>query len=203
MFEVSGLTSEMLAKFNSPSWRVILEMESSGKVVAESVMFGTRLARRLAELGDGVVMDGPAYRFFGPAGWPVEDPIGELDAREHVQIHFEWEQHWLHTHGLIKFGAPELEVYDVPEDLEATAFMTLLEISQYVVTSAVIEPGQTCGEPTQPFHARDGTKNRDHWNDVPVLELVDLDEDGEPAPSGAPKALRLCAAKNSENEESY
>ena len=142
-------------------------------------------------------MDTAAFRFFGPGGWPVEadlaveNPYPEFDVREHVQIHIETDSRWFHTHGLIKFGRPEMEIYGVPPELDDTAFATLLDISHYVITSAVIEPGQTCGDPSQPFYAREGSKEREHWNGVSVLELVDLDESGEPVSSGAPKALQL------------
>jgi hypothetical protein len=178
----------------------MLEMETPGKDVVESVVFANNIARRLAELGDGIVMDGPAFRFFGPAGWPVEEPMGEFDIRAHVHIHFVTDEGWFHTHGLVKFGRPEMEIYDVPPDLEQMAHATLLDIAQYVATSSLIESGQTCGEPTQPFHAREGTKNGDHWEGVPVLELVDLDERGKPVASGAPKALRFSMESTQEHE---
>lgn len=194
-FGASGLTGEMLTKFNQSAWRVIIEMVTPGKEVRETVVFATRLALRLATLADGIVMDTRAYRFFGPTGWPVEGAMPEFDVREHVHIHIESDSRWFHTHGLIKFGRPELEIYDVPEELDDTAFATLLDIAQYVVTSTLIEPGQTCGDPSRPFHAREGTKNRkDHWNDVSVLELVDVDERRKPVSSGAPKALRHIAS---------
>jgi hypothetical protein len=195
-FEASGLTEQTLAKFNQAVWRVILQMETPGKDVQETVIFATRLVQRLAALGDGIVMDTAAYRFFGPEGWPVEEPIGDFDAREHVHIHIESDSRWFHTHGLIKFGRPEMEIYEVPEELDQIAYATLFDIAQYVITSALIEPGQTCGDPTQPFYAREGTRNReDHWNDLPVLELVDIDERRKPVASGAPKALQLAASE--------
>jgi hypothetical protein len=195
VLEVSGLTEEMLAKFNQPAWRVILEMGTPGEDVRETVTFATRVAQRLAALGDGVVMDTCAYRFFGPEGWRVEEPNPEFDAREHVHIHMETDSGWIHTHGLIKFGRPEMEIYEVPAEVDDVACGTLLDIAQYVITSAVIEPGQTCGDPSQPFYAREGKKNREgHWNDLPVLELVDLDERRKPVSSGAPKALAHFAA---------
>jgi hypothetical protein len=196
VLEASGLTEETLAKFNQPAWRVILELQEPGEDVCATVVFATQIARRLATLADGVVMDVSAYRFFGPAGWPVEDPIAEFDVREHVHIHIEGDTGWFHTHGLIKFGRPELEIYEVPEQLGVTAYAMLFDIAQYVVTSsALIEPGQTCGDPSQPFHARVGTKNQEgHWNDVSVLELVDLDDRRKPVSAGAPKALEHAAA---------
>lgn len=74
-----------------------------------------------------------------------------------------------------------MEIYDVPEELDDIAFVTLLDIAQYVITTSLIEPGQTCGDPSQPFYAREGTKNyAEHWNELSVLELVDVDERGKP-----------------------
>jgi hypothetical protein len=195
MLAASGLTEEMLAKFNQPAWRLIVEMATPGENVPETVIFATRLAKRLAALGDGVVMDTSSYRFFGPEGWPVENPNPEFDVREHVHIHIESDSRWFHTHGLIKFGRPELEIYDVPPEMDAVAMATLLDIAQYVISSAMIEPGQTCGDPSQPFYAREGKKNREeHWRDISVLELVDVDNRGKPVSSGAPNALQLFAA---------
>jgi hypothetical protein len=196
MLEIAGLTEEMLAKFNQPTWRVIIGMEAPGEQVRDSVIFATRLAQRLAALGDGIVMDTSAYRFFGPTGWAVKDPDPEFDVREHVHIHIESDSRWFHAHGLIKFGRPELEIYDVPPELEEIAYATLLDIAQYVINSALIEPGQTCGDPNQPFYAREATRNPEHWNKVPVLELVDIDEHGKPVSSGAPKALQFSAASD-------
>ena len=201
--EPSGLTEEMLAKFNRPAWQMVLQMQAPGKNVNETVLFATRIAKRLAALGDGIVMDTSAYRFFGPAGWPVEEPIAELDAREHVHVHIETgdgqEPHWLHTHGMLKFGRPEMEIYDVPPEMDDTAFAMLLNTAQYVITAALIEPGQTCGDPNQPFYAREGTKNKaGHWEDASVLEMVDVDDNGRPADSGAPKALQAFAAFKAE-----
>jgi hypothetical protein len=196
MLEPSGLTEDMLAKFNQPAWRVVIQMATPAEDVKETVIFATRLAQRMAALGDGIVMDTAAYRFFGPAGWPVEEPNAEFDAREHVHVHIEADSRWFHTHGLIKFGRPEMEIYDVPPELDETAWAMLFDLSQYVITSALIEPGQTCGIPDQPFYAREGTKNqKGHWEGVPVLELVDLDGRKKPVASGAPKALQAFAAQ--------
>jgi hypothetical protein len=196
MLEAAGLTQEMLAKFNHPTWQVTLQMATPAEDVRETVLFATRLAKRLATLGDGIVMDACAYRFFGPAGWPVEEPIAELDAREHVHIHIESDSRWFHTHGLVKFGRPEMEIYDVPPELDDVAFTLLMNTAQYVIDSALISPGETCGDPNQPLYAREGTKNQKaHWEGVPVLELVDIDERRKPVASGAPKALQTFAAQ--------
>ena len=196
VMEVAGLTDEMLAKFNQPVWRVAIQMQTPAEDVRETVIFATRLAQRLAALGDGVVMDAAAFRYFGPAGWQVEEPVPEFDAREHVHVHIVADSGWFHTHGLIKFGRPEMEIYDVPSEMDEIAYGMLFDLSQYVITSALVEPGQTCGDPNQPFYASEGTKNqKDHWEGISVLELVDLDDEENPVASGAPKALQASAVQ--------
>jgi hypothetical protein len=123
-------------------------------------------------------------------------PFSKNGARwHHSSPSIEPDSNWLHTHGLIKFGRPELGIFDVPPELHHAAFGMLLNTAQYVITSAIITPKQTCGDPNQPFYARKGTRNREgHWNDVSVPELVDLDERRKPIPSSAPKALQLFTA---------
>jgi len=194
--EASGLTTETLAKFNNPKWRVILELYEPGEDAQATVIFATQIAKRLAALADGVVMDVQACRWFGPDGWPVNERLRDFDVREHVHLHIEGNGGWGHTHGMIKFGRPEMEIYEVPEELFVTAQALMLDLAQYVITSAIVEPGQTCGDPSQPFYAREGSKNdKDHWNGVPVIELVDLDERKKPVSAGAPKALALTASQ--------
>lgn len=195
--EAAGLTAEMLAKYNQPKWRAVVQMSVPSDDVRETVLFATNLTKRLAALGDGIIMDVCACRFFGPAGWEVNEPLPDFDAREHVHVHIvqDGNASWFHTHGLVKFGRPELEIYDVPAEMDELAYGMLFDLSQYIITSAQIEPGQTCGDPNQPFYAREGTKNeKDHWEGTPVLELVDLNESGRPIASGAPKALQAFAA---------
>ena len=97
-----------------------------------------------------------------------------------------------------------MEIYGVPEELLAAAFGMLLDMAQYVSTSALIEPGETCGDPSQPFYVREGTKNRkEHWHDLSVLELVDVDDRRKPVSSGAPKAARVEASYRREHRFSF
>lgn len=201
LLEAAGLTREMLDQFNRPAWRAMLRMEAPGGDVQDTVVFATKIAKRLAELAGGIVMDVCAYRFFGPNGWPVDGPVGDFDVREHVHTHLATgfdevaNTSWVHTHGLTKFGRPELEIYDVPAGMEPLALSLLLETAHRTITSEGLLPEQTCWSPEQPFHARLGRKNREeHWEDIPVLELVDVDDRNCPVDSGAPKALQAFAA---------
>lgn len=90
-----------------------------------------QLARVLTQLCDGVLMDPLAQQCLAPGEL---SRIQRGDALAHVAIHDEpWgvESRWLHTHGLQKFGRPELDLVDVPLSLtdEAIAFLRDLTAS--------------------------------------------------------------------------
>jgi hypothetical protein len=188
-----GLNEELVVRITEARFHVGISLLDPGDSIPDAVVFATLLADRLSDLGTGCVEDIQALRHFGPGTWRVEELIAEIDCREHVSVHIVSEESggaWLHTHGLIKFGRPEFEIYEVPSDLAGRASIGMLDISQYVVGGALIRPGETMGDPAVPLHARLGTRNHDHWEDVPVLELVDVDASGRPADEGAARAFR-------------
>jgi hypothetical protein len=63
-------------------------------------------------------------------------------------------------------------------------------MGQYVLSGALVSPGETLGDPAVPLHARLGERERDHWEDIPTLELVDVDANRQPVDSGAERGLR-------------
>lgn len=76
--------------------------------------------RGLMELFDSVCVDVTAFRMHSPQD--VEE-ITELDfdIRDHVTIHAMPMSEgaavmWVHTHGLTKFGTPDVELFNIPED---------------------------------------------------------------------------------------
>ncbi len=74
--------------------------------------------RMLVELVEGVTVDVTSYKIHSPQD--VEE-ITELDfdIRDHLTIHaMELSDHklWVHSHGLIKFASPEVEMFGISED---------------------------------------------------------------------------------------
>jgi hypothetical protein len=76
--------------------------------------------RTLLEMTDGVVVDVTAYKIHQPLD--VEE-ITELDfdIRDHVTIHAmetgEGDKPvWVHTHGMVKFGSADVEMFHIDED---------------------------------------------------------------------------------------
>ena len=194
IWQYVGLNDDLARRVTDAQHHVNLVVTDPGASVANTVLEATKQASALAEAADGSVNDLFAMRFFGPGGWRVEEPLAEIDVREHVTLHTvpvgDGDRSWVHTHGLVKFGRPEFEVYDVPADMVNGVAIALNDMGQYVLTGALVSPGETLGDRVVPLHAHLGERERDHWEDIPVLELVDVDQSGRPAPSGAERGLR-------------
>ena len=188
-----GLTEDLARRVMDAEHDVNVVLTSPGQSVAETVLDATKRAAALAEAADGCVRDLFAFRFFGPDTWRVEEPIGDIDVREHIILHTvpmeDDGSFWIHTHGLVKFGRPEFEIYDLSAGMEEGAAIALNDMGQYVALGALISPNETVGDQAVPLHARVGEREREHWEDIPVLELVDVDEAGRPA-SGAERGLK-------------
>jgi hypothetical protein len=189
-----GLTDELARRIRANTVEALVGLRDPGESPAETVHYATELADRIAEMAEGVVDDIVANRYFGPGDWRVGELLGEVDVREHVTVHTvetdDPDRGWVHTHGLVKFGRPEIEVWDVPREIAEPTAVTLLDIGQYTIGGALIEPGHTLGDPATPIRARISERDPEHWGSTPVLELVDVGEDGEPVESGAARGLR-------------
>ncbi|MGH2517759.1 MAG: tetratricopeptide repeat protein [Ktedonobacterales bacterium] len=100
-----------------------------------------QIARVVAERSDGVVMDPLAQRCAGRGELARIQPG---DALAHVTIHNEpWgvESRWLHTHGLQKFGRPELEMAEVPISLVDEAVVLLRDVTASLAGGALLAAG--------------------------------------------------------------
>lgn len=121
----------------------------------------------------------------------MPDPDPQFEAREHVSLYVDplHDGLWLRTHGLVKFGRPELEIYRVTPEMSGRAIETIGNFVDYVVCDRPIAPGHTLGNPSRPLLARPGMRHPDYWEGTPVLEFVDVDRRGSPFPSGANNGL--------------
>jgi hypothetical protein len=152
-----------------------LTFESYDPETYPALDFLLSVARRLAELCDGVVADPVAqvYRLpgqvFSPR--PTDAPIVAAD---HVQAKRRDHEGAVHayTAGLVKFDLPEVEVYGVAPENAAMAERFLLALAQTVLTGARLEPGAVVGARSAPFKVAVGGLDRGLWEGVPCLELL-------------------------------
>jgi uncharacterized protein YegJ (DUF2314 family) len=89
--------------------------------------------RTLLENVEGVAIDTTAFKLHSPRD--IEE-ITELDfdIRDHVTIHAQQlgkdgKTTWIHTHGLVKFASPEVELFNIPEADMPAAETFLRELS--------------------------------------------------------------------------
>jgi hypothetical protein len=72
-------------------------------------------------------------------------------------------------------GRPEFEIYDGPRELAAATSFGFFDLAGYVMGGALVEPRQTLGDPDVPIATRIGGLDREHREDLAVLELVDAE----------------------------
>ena len=170
---------------------VLINMLDPGNDVVGAARYAYRLADRFAALGNGCTNDFFGRRFFAPGGWEMPDADPSFDPTEHVSLYAD-QLHdglWLRTHGLIKLGRPELEIFRITSEMASRALQTIASFVDYAVRERPIAPGHTIGNPNRPLLARPGSRQIDYWEGTPVLELVDVDRKGSPFPSGANNGL--------------
>jgi len=104
--------------------------------------WGTHVLRILLDLTQGTAIDPAAQRGYGRAEIAHIRPHDPL---AHVAMHRElWdaESHWLHTHGLQKFGRPELDLAAVPHSLEDEGWSLLREVASLLAHEGTLVAGQ-------------------------------------------------------------
>lgn len=94
-----------------------LSVSQAGQGPADGVRLLVQLADALIERGGGVLLDAQMQLLWGASRWKAERALGEVDVRRHVVIHAEPTEAglWMHTHGLLKFDRPDLEIFGVAE----------------------------------------------------------------------------------------
>ncbi len=171
----SRLKPEMAKRIRA-TWTIVqLAFEAHDPSVFPSLDFIAAVARRMAELTDGVVADPMAQRYRAPEemetkrpqGAPVWAPdlvsLGErlVDGRRH-----------LYTVGMRKLALPEFEIYGVEPECVAMAERLLLGICQTTLLVNGPEVGELVGNPSAPLRVATGGLDRAIWEGVPCLELI-------------------------------
>src|SRR5262249_34553003 len=98
---------------------------------APALGWAIRVVKMLLDLTEGAGIDFAAQRAFGRVEI-ARLQVQAADPLAHVALHNEaWdpESRWLHTHGLQKFGRPELELVAVPLTLQSEGLAFLSEVA--------------------------------------------------------------------------
>jgi hypothetical protein len=165
------VTPEILTRIRSTWHLVQLSWESHNPEVYPALDFFLGIARRLAEITDGIVADPISERYLLPGQVFVQPRVEPLvDAREHVFVHSRPDQELfnVYTKGLVKIGQPELEICAVPPGSYEKAAKLLMSAAQGVFMGFLVNSGsEVVG-----FEAREGGHDKARWEGIPVLELL-------------------------------
>lgn len=157
------------------TWTVLqLTFETHDPAVYPAAHFFLSVARRLAELAEGVVADPVSRRYLLPDQVLHTSPGETLDARDVVAVTMRERPDGLHffTLGLQKFALPELEIYGVEDHLNAVATKFLLGAAQAVLQGSLMQVGGKLGGSAIPFEIRTGGLDRALWEGIECFELL-------------------------------
>lgn len=136
-----GLDGEDVSILREGRLALELRLTAQPEQARDALDWAWRLVRILADLTNGAVIDPAAQRCLGKAqlAHMASDKL-----LSHVAFHDQpWnvESRWLHTHGLQKFGRPELDLVDVPLTLTAEAHDFLRELAASLCAGASLAAG--------------------------------------------------------------
>ena len=139
-----------------------------------------RVVQVVQTLTQGATLDLAAQRCLGRADLARMAPGMPM---VHIALHnAQWdaESRWLNTHGLQKFGRPELELVGVPHSLEAEATDLLTTIAENLAAGASLKAGQEIDLEAHGQAIALGTSpDPDHQAPYGRLRLADIPLPGE------------------------
>lgn len=171
-----------------------VRLKADEEQIAESLRWAMGALRALVSLTGGVVVD-PAAQ----AAWGAErlSAMATGPYAAHLSIHDEaWgaDSRWLHTHGLQKFGRPELDLADAPVALRAEAETFLAEVAENLAQGQRLIAGQEIDLDEQgTVIAVSVSPDGEHQAPYARLRLADTPEPGARQGVGAGRLLARIA----------
>ncbi len=117
---------------------VRVRFSPKGELSLNEIFHIQRLVEAIRNVKSGIVQDAVSHILWGGAAWKsaAENPAQDfVDSHVHYDILDEGESLWVHTHGMIKFGLPELELDEVSADSAIAAKRLLAKLSRRLIES--------------------------------------------------------------------
>ncbi|MFH0825630.1 MAG: DUF2314 domain-containing protein [Pseudomonadota bacterium] len=116
---------------------VRLRLVPAERAGLDYLAFMVRFVEAVRSLTDGVVQDAVSHSLWGSEEWKtrvVDDP---LDSPAESHLHFEVLEErgnvWIHSHGMQKFGLPDVEMEGIPRDLAAAGRHLLTGTADHLI----------------------------------------------------------------------
>jgi tetratricopeptide (TPR) repeat protein len=169
-------------------------LSADARAIVPALDWMMRALRFFADTTSGVAVDPACQRCLGRADL-AQFRYG--DAAAHIVIHNEFEggeDRWIHTHGLQKFGRPELEFVAVPQALETEARAFLREMAANFARGVTLVSGQEIhDDEAGALLAVGANQDTDHQAPQSRLRLIDLPAPGERESASARRFLARMA----------
>jgi len=122
---------------------VRVRLAAPGCSVSDTLAVLVRFVESLRRLTDGVVQDALSHTLWGVAQWRHWAENAENNLVE-SQIRFEaldeGDSVWIHTHGMQKFGLPELEIENIPAVLVQSGLRLMFMAAKSLLASRESRP---------------------------------------------------------------
>jgi hypothetical protein len=167
--------AEMLARIRATWTLAQMTFESHDPNVYPAIHFHLDIARRLADLTEGVIADPISKRYLMPQ--QVMRP-GTTDAATNIldiaAFSTADRPDGMHafTLGLQKIALPELEITGLDPSISHLAGEFLLSVAQGELQGKILVSGTRLGASQALFEARQGGHDRALWEGIDVMELL-------------------------------
>jgi uncharacterized protein YegJ (DUF2314 family)/tetratricopeptide (TPR) repeat protein len=165
--------------------------------------FMVMFVEAVRRLTGGIVQDAVSHTLWGTSQWQghAQQPLENL-VDSHVQFELLDEDGvvWIHTHGMQKFGLPEMEMEGVPADLASSARATMVLVGETLIASSRNRPNPEAplNIPNTPFLFKLEVRPRDEENHFPVgsLKILPYVSDYDPqSPAAIKHVLTMMHSK--------
>lgn len=191
---VRGLVAEDIQTLREGTIALDVRIFAQSEQAIVALDWATHVLRVVLDLTQGAAIDPSTQRSFGRAEVAHMRPNDPL---AHIAMHRElWdaESHWLHTHGLQKFGRPELDLAAVPHSLEDEGSSLLREVASLLAHEGSLVAGQEIDfEGQGRLVAVGALPDVDHQAPFGRLRLCDAALPGEQESVGAGRLLARLA----------
>lgn len=171
----STIAKEILVRIESTWLLGQLTFESYDPEGYPAMDFFLGVAKRLAELTDGVVADPVCQTYRLPENLlAARPPQARIMAHEHVEVKVRPLEAGLHlyTLGLSKFDHPEVEMYGLSPTSQEGAVRFLYGLAQAVLDGSKLEVGAEVGAKELPLKVAPGGLEKAVWGEKSCFELI-------------------------------
>lgn len=127
-----GMTDEDKETLTGAQMIVRVQLTTGHFKTQESIEFAVRFVETVRDLTGGIVQDAISHALWGTEEWRsrvVSEPQSDrLSSHVHFEILDEGGTLWIHSHGMAKFGLPEMELESVPREMVGSA-VTLIHLT--------------------------------------------------------------------------